>query len=236
VAESIDIGNFGSATALFVSTDDGLTFVQHAPEPGSAASEHWRSLAFVNPRSGVLVMGATTSDVSTLLYTSDGGASWSKPSIAGLPQTIYRAFGKPHLDGSDIVVPVTTWTNGSDGPSNAELRLLISLDQGASFSAVGSPEALGANLNTVAATYGATTWVIPVSGLLLLQTQDRGATWSTISPQGLPAGVLEIYLTSSTSGTVLVAQSGCSAFKSDCWTHAQLLATSNAGRIWDPVG
>ena len=236
VAEYSGTGTAGAVTDLFVSTDNGLTFTQHPPVAGSGAWEYWRSVRFVNARSGVVVMGAATSDVSTVVYTSDGGSTWRDSSIAGLPSAGYRGFGTPTIEGSDIVVPASTWVDGANGPENAELRLLVSHDAGASFTAVGIALPLGSGFNPTTATIGSTTWVLSGSGgaISILETQDLGGAWSAIQPVGLPVGFLEIGLVSPTEATLLATGSGCPG-KTICWTHAQLLATTDGGRTWSAV-
>jgi hypothetical protein len=236
VAEYSGTGMSGAVTETFVSADDGLTFTPYPPPFGSGAWEYWRSITFVNAKSGLVVMGTPTSDVSTMVYTADGGTTWKASSIAGLPAAGWRGFGTPTIVGSDVVVPATTWTDGSNGPENAELRLLVSHDAGASFVAVGTALQLGADISATTAVLGDTTWALSVNGgvISISETQDRGATWSTIRPAGLPRAGYDLDLAGPTQATILATDSGCPD-KTNCWTHAQLLSTSDSGLTWTPV-
>ena len=230
VYESVSTGMSGAVTSLFVSTDGGITFTQHSPASGPAR-QPWRSLFFADQKSAVLAVGADTSDTTRLLRTADGGDSWSDPTILGVPTTAYRAYGLPRLDDSQIVVPVTTWTDAAGG-GGSEIRLLVSSDRGATFSAIGQSAPIEGTVSPVSGGLGSATWVIPPDGRSILETSDMGTTWSTVLPQGLPAGILRVELTGPTSALVLAAQSGCNGVKSDCWTHAHILRTEDAGRTW----
>jgi photosystem II stability/assembly factor-like uncharacterized protein len=236
VAEWAGMAMSSAVTELFVSTDNGLTFTPHPPPANSGAWEYWRSVAFVGPKVGVVVMGSATSDVSTMVYTTDGGTAWKDSSVAGLPAAGWRAFGTPTIVGSDIVVPATTWTDGAKGPENIELRLLMSHDAGASFAAVGTALQLGADFGPTTATTGDSTWAMTVTGgvITIFETQDRGATWSTIRPAGLSLAGYFLELAGPGRATILTTDSGCPG-KTNCWTHVQLLATTDAGRTWSPV-
>ena len=236
VAEYSGTGMSGAVTELFVSTDNGLTFTPHPPPFGSGAWEYWRSVTMVDAKSGLVVMGTATSDVSTMVYTSDGGSTWKASSIVGLPAAGRRGFGTPTIVGSDIVVPASTWVDGVNGPENAQLRLVVSHDGGASFSAVGVALPLGADFGPTTATLGETTWAMSVNGtaISIFESHDRGATWSTMQPAGLPLGGYNLDLAGPTQATILATDSGCQG-KTTCWTRAQFLSTDDSGRTWKPV-
>ena len=236
VAEWAGIATSSAVTELFVSTDNGLTFAPHPPPPSSGAGDYWRSVTMVTAKAGVVVMGTATSDVSTMVYTSDGGTTWKASSIAGLPAGYWRGFGTPTVVGSDIVLPATTWVDGVNGPEKAELRLLVSHDGGASFSAAGVALPLGADFGPTTATLGETTWAMSVNdkAISIFETHDRGSTWTTIQPAGLPLAGYDLDLDGPIQATILATDSGCPG-KTNCWTHAQFLSTDDSGRTWKPI-
>lgn len=225
VTETIGLGMLTALEALFVSANDGQTFTQHqAP----ADSGIWASVTFVTLQSGILVGGPGTAP-HVIKFTSDGGNTWSSPTVTGLPADGDYELGLSLLAGSDIEVPVTTST--AAGGTNTTFFLLISHDGGATFAPAGTAFASGGNFYPALDSLGQVTWV-EIGGGALQKTTDGGQTWTTVTAASLPAGVTSIQLTSPTSATAVVQDNGCTGFKTGCYTRTYLIATTDGGATW----
>jgi photosystem II stability/assembly factor-like uncharacterized protein len=230
VAATIPNGMDGAFSSLFISTDDGSKFVEHAASPDSPANVAWKHLTFVSAQSGLVVAGT---DAATLLHSSDGGTTWSPVSLKGLPAATSFYLGEPVITGSDVELPVIGLPAGGKG---ASLSLMTSHDAGLTFdSPNGSALDLGTAVNPPLANRGDVLWVVPSTGRLILETGDSGRTWKSIDAAGLPAGVTIVSLTGTSSATALVGVVGCPGFVTNCWTGAYVVATSDGGRTWVAV-
>ena len=223
VAETMGGGSTSAVTSLFVSTDDGRSFVQHPPRSGSVANMYWASVTFTTAESGLVIAGPSTYP-HVFLYTSDGGTTWSESRVSGLPAAPNYTPGAPLLVGSDIQVPVTIC--GADC-NTSTFVLLVSHDGGATFSPQGVAVPAGGNSGSL----GPITWVWTGGGILQ-ETTDGGQTWTAITAVGLPINVSSLDLTGPTSATAVIVDSGCASFKTDCWYRNYLVATTDGGRTW----
>jgi len=223
VAETMGGGSTSAVTSLFVSTDDGRSFVQHPPRSGSVANMYWASVTFTTAESGLVIAGPSTYP-HVFLYTSDGGTTWSESRVSGLPAAPNYTPGAPLLVGSDIQVPVTIC--GADC-NTSTFVLLVSHDGGATFSPQGVAVPAGGNSGSL----GPITWVWTGGGILQ-ETTDGGQTWTAITAVGLPINVSSLDLTGPTSATAVIVDSGCAGFKTDCWYRNYLVATTDGGRTW----
>jgi hypothetical protein len=215
------------ATWLYISTDDGITFVEHAPSPRGAVYGAWDSMAFDGGTSGLAVTGLASAN---LFRTSDGGGTWSQVAMAMLPDPNHRAFGSPLNDGSKMLLPVVLFSD--DG--TARFEILATQDGGASFAAGESVGIGGASL-VASDNLGAVVWAIPSSGDFAFLSSDDGRTWSSIPTKGLPSGVVSIAARDGSSATAEIQQGGCKAAKTDCWQQWELFTTVDGGRNWVPV-
>lgn len=227
VAATIGIGMTTAETRLFLSTDDGQTFVQHVPN--SLAFEYWYSLAFVDARNGVLVLGATGSYI-TALHTSDGGTTWAASKVPDFSAT-YWNYGQATAVDQDIVLPLQTWDYDASGNvENDELHLLVSHDGGTSFEQSGT--AVPADSDNTA-TFGDATWVVAGGeSPAIYETADRGETWTKVPAEVWPRGIYSIVLTGPESAIALAIESGCTDFKSGCMTKTWLVRTTDGGHTW----
>jgi len=233
VAVTIAIGTAAAENRLFLSTDDGRTFVQRT---ASGAEEYWHTLAFASPMLGALTQGAGTGEAVSVLHTTDGGATWTASSVP--PATAgFVNYGQLAVEGSNLVLPVTTWAETDSGILNATFQLLVSHDGGASFSPSGSPIGVGTDIGPETTVLGSTIWVVPGQPdgpEVIEETGDTGRTWTAITPEGLPAGRSRVTLTGPSSAVAVAADSGCAGFKSQCWTSMWLVHTTDGGRTWTP--
>ncbi len=227
----------GMASALpflFVSSDNGRTFTQQPAKSRSGANWAWQHLTFTTPRSGVVVAGPTA---DMILHTADGGVTWTDVNPAGLPAAGNFELGEPGIDGSDIVIPITTLTRAPDGSVNGStFGLLLSRDGGASLMRTGSDLPLGPAIGAASDSIGRVIWVVPHRGEVVYKSPDGGQTWASVKATGLTGGanggVALITMTGAASATAVIGQSGCSSFKADCWSRSYLVATSDGGSTW----
>jgi photosystem II stability/assembly factor-like uncharacterized protein len=227
VAEMMSGGLMSAVTCLFVSNDDGKSFVQHPPQSGSPANMYWASVTFTTAQDGLVIAGPDTYP-HVFLHTADGGTTWSESKVTGLPAAPYYTPGPPILVGSDIQVPVTIC--GTDCSTNAFL-LLVSHDGGASFNPQGVGIPAAANPIGAVGSLGQNIWV-STGGGPLQETTDGGRTWTSVMQSGLPVNVSVLDLTSPTSATAVAIDSGCAGFKTNCWYRNYLVATTDGGRTW----
>jgi photosystem II stability/assembly factor-like uncharacterized protein len=116
------------------------------------------------------------------------------------------------------------------------LSLLTSHDGGLTFDGpTGSALDLGTAVNPALAYRGDVIWAVPSAGGRIFESGDRGRTWTSASPAGLPSGVTIVSLTGPSSATALIGIVGCPGFVPNCWTSAYVVATTDAGRTWSAV-
>ena len=228
VTETIGLGNSTAAEALFVSTDDGHTFAQHPPKAPSSGSV-WSSVVFATSQTGALVSGAGTNP-HEISYTSNGGDTWSKAAVSGLPAPAAGDYelGQLLLVGSDIELPVTTFATGS---TDYTFLLLVSHDGGATFAPAGTAIPSVGNAFPAFDSLGQVSWAV-FGAAAVHETADGGQTWTTVAAAGLPKGVASIHLTGTTSATAVVAETGCTGFKTGCYNRTYLVATTDGGATW----
>jgi hypothetical protein len=226
-----------SIPRLFVSSNDGASFTQLAQPNRELAylGLPWWTAVFTSAKDGVAVVGAAR---NYLIYTSDGGQSWSRAALAGIPAGQEVALGTPFLAGQAMDLPVFTASPSSTGAESA--FLLVSQNGDASFSrtpaqpvtitaaTVPGPVPMAASGNAV--------WLLP-PGRTALVSRDNGRTWTNVS---LPfAGASAVSSAGSASATI-VAGGGyvCSGPKQQSTCSAQavkLWSTSDNGLNWQDV-
>ncbi len=227
VTGSVRLGTALAFNALFVSQDDGKTFVQRQ-SASPDANIVWDSVAFATPLQGVVVVGPTNED---LIHSADGGANWTKAVLPKLPTVGSFTFGDPVVVGSSIEVPMLSQAGAN---SNAgTFSFLVSNDGGATF-------ADGPSLNlpdgeSVSASVGQRTWVVSSSGATIYESSDNGLTWASVKASGLPQNLSSLSLTGSDSATASVVTRGCTGFKTGCWQKMYLVQTTNGGHTWTAV-
>lgn len=229
---------------LFVSNDDGESFVRHRTPTDTQANMNWAWSTFTTPTSGVVINvsrgGPEFAD--PFVHTSDGGTIWSDAKFTGLPAKGSYNLGTPRLVGSDIEVPVAAC--GADC-STGGLLLLVSHDGGVTFNPLGGAMPYGENPPTVSSfggwvppafdSLGSVTWV-STGGGIIEETADGGQTWTAVKAEGLPRGFnsfAELELTGTTSATAVVSADGQAG--NVFWIEEYLLATTDGGRTWTLV-
>ena len=235
--------NDGSAV-LFVSDDDGQSFVPHRSPAGSRIDMGWAWSTFTTTDSGVAIEKTGPHDLANpFFHTTDGGSTWLTSNVVGLPAAGNYKLGSPRLIGSDIEVPIGT-CGGTCGTKQL-FSLLVSHDGGATFNRLGIPttyeETMGISFGngTWAApafdTRGSSTWV-STGGGIIEETADGGQTWTSVKAAGLPAGFTsfaELVLMGPSSATAVVADYGTADSTVSLGTY--LVETTDGGRTWTRV-
>ena len=226
VSASVVVGTALAYNSVFVSQDDGKTFVQHPAGYPSDANIVWDSMLFSTSQTGVVVVGPT---LEGLIHTSDGGAHWAKPSLPTMPAPGSFELGQPVLVGPNIQVPMASQAT----TGNATFAFLISKDGGMTFTS--GPSLSLPDGESVSTSLGLRTWVVSSTGAAIYETSDNGQTWATVSATGLPQNVASLTLTGTNTATAQVVTRGCQGFKTGCWTQMYLVATSDGGHTWTPL-
>jgi photosystem II stability/assembly factor-like uncharacterized protein len=226
VSASVVVGTALAYNSVFVSRDDGKTFVQYPAGYPSDANIIWDWMAFATPQLGVVVVGPT---LEGLIHTSDGGAHWTKSSLPTMPAAGSFELGQPVLVGSNIQVPISSQASTGE----ATFAFLISTDGGMTFTS--GPSLSLPDGQSVSTSVGLRTWVVSSTGATIYETSDNGQTWASVSATGLPQNVTSLTLTGTNSATAQVVTRGCNGFKTGCWTQMYLVATSDGGHTWTPL-
>jgi photosystem II stability/assembly factor-like uncharacterized protein len=238
VLEVWDTSLSSSIPRLFVSSDNGATFAAlPAPDPQApyVGGMVWWSAVFTSALDGVAVDGA---NANYLIDTSDGGRTWSRVALAGLPVGQYIALGTPALLGDTIELPVFAAQPSSSGTET--FLLLESQNGGASFtgplnhpvSIIGS----GIPGPVPVAFYGSSIWLALPDGTAL-RSINYGATWSTVT---LPTTDADSLGLSGQATAILTAGGGlqCTGTKAqpNCSTTAiTVWETTDGGSTWQNV-
>jgi len=233
VSETVGFGTTAAAETLFVSTDNGKSFVHRRPTGDGCVQCYWLSVTFTTPKSGVVVSGNSTKYID-VLHTSDGGSTWSLASVAGLPPVADYELGAAFMVGSDIEVPVNIFTG--DGSLPPTLSFLISRDGGATFKPAGMALPSGGIWGGDFDSLGQVIWVV-TDATTISETANGGRTWTTVDATGLPetqgfGGLTSIHLTSPTSATAVILEGNCGFVAPGCWERWYLLRTVDGGRTW----
>ena len=232
-------GNTGLAGLVLVSTDGGKTFAQHDPP---MLYGDWHP-AFISATTGVIVGsgvssgGATpTPELDAIYSTTDGGASWQPVALPGYSEPKVSLLGTPLVVGSHTYVTANTPTvNGRS------LALYVS-DNGQSFTLQGTVAVPEVNTNAapLLGVNGSSVWMLtgsPSGTSSIYESTNSGVGWTATLTSALkPAfATLAISLNSSSSAMIWLQVSSCTAYKTNCASSEELLATADGGHQWQQV-
>jgi photosystem II stability/assembly factor-like uncharacterized protein len=210
---------------ILVSTDDGATFTSHPAGPPF----HILGVAFTDALHGFSVSGPTGA-FSHLYRTADGGASWTpiaNPIHAETNQQL--EFSSPTPAGRSLQLPATI----AAATGAQQVSIYTSVDRGRSFATANSPLRIPARFSAGAnsvAVLGRLAWV-PARGVLD-ETSNGGRSWSTIRTATHPTAIT---LIDAAHAIGTITDDGCRHFKSACFDHTYLAATSDGGRTWQAI-
>lgn len=209
------------STASLFSTTDGLHWAQHpAPIGGVFALE---------APSRVWIAGGAPGD--QLWTSTDLGATWSQVVLPGLaPQTF--SFGVPTFGFSGRVLALTI-----NGPTSEEAFYTSS--DGITWVPAGSVRvdvSTGVGGALAASVAGGSWFVLSPMGDQLFVTNDRGRTFATRRPRGLPGGAVDIEFLDGNVGWARAETVRCTQGKSGCSTTRTLHVTRDGGQTWNTVG
>jgi photosystem II stability/assembly factor-like uncharacterized protein len=145
------------------------------------------------------------------------------------------AYDEPKFTDSRNGVLPATLTDGVD----SAVALFTSADGGASWKAAGVrrlPEPLEHGVAAPAAVVSTDDWVVGApAGGRLFATGDRGRSWRTVAPNGLPSGVAQLDFASPAVGWALIASGRCTGYKSGCTVTHEARRTTDGGQTWEVV-
>jgi hypothetical protein len=210
-------------SSLFISSDDGAAFAQHPTN----IPVNLRSETFVSAQQSIAIAGPVA---NFLYWTGDGGASWSRVTIPGLPSgrsVTNVSYGTPGVDGTQLLLPVIV--TSSDGAQS--ISVYRSTDAGAAFAGpTGPPLQIPASLNAGSVAPAITGNLIWLSARgRIYESTDAGATWTTVTTA---QSASPISLISPSYAIGIATDSGCRLGYSECYNYTYLVATTNGGRTW----
>jgi len=236
----------GGQGLVFSTQDGGASWTQISTIPGlngvqvSGPLEQGQ-LVFTSEVDGWAVPGpafdsSANSQIpgGTIYRTTDGGASWS--GVPGLPSG--QQYTLPRFFGTQSVVTLGSKVSGSDP------TVYISDDGGSTWTRRAVPAFLGSEFSPGGIAYrfaavGPMSWKIDV-GSALYETNDGGATWSTMKPT--PAvgvgDVTAITFSSPTQGMALGVQPRCpnpSKMHQTAYCGEVITVTTDGGIHWTPA-
>ena len=180
---------------------------------------------------GLSVVDAKTVWVSgtraTFLRTTDGGATWKLDSIAGADSLDLRDI---HAFDANTAVAI------SAGPAeNGAAKIFRTVDGGGTWTTAYRTAQKGVFFDAVSF-WDATHGIVmsdPVDGkLFLLVTDDAGATWGRVPPEGLPA-MLPNEAAFAASGTCLAVQGTSNAWIATGGASvARVFHSTDRGHTW----
>lgn len=210
---------------LFTTLDGGLTWSKaRIPVAGH--------ISFTSPTMG-WVSGGGPGD--QMFRTQDGGASWTRQTVALPAGQTQPVYGVPHQVGSTDVL-FTTFAS----ERNAGAGAYVSRDGGATWQLVGSVAAarpIPVAVTVRVAIVDAQNWfaVFP-DAQKVYRTTNGGSSFSAVVPAGLPVGVADISFVSANEGWALNQYGGCTAGKTTCTEFGILSQTKDGGTTWTALG
>jgi len=208
---------------LFVSTDSGATFTQHAAPTGVPIGP----ITFLDATHGVTV-GGPTGAPRFVFHTADGGRSWNPVTIpVHVTRTQQAVVGDAVADSSALRLPVLIRAESGD-----QLVIYTSTDGGASFTPPTTPPlqipAAFDPGEVFPAILGNTAW-FPVRGGIY-ESGDAGASWTLVSSNASPHWISLI------SGSAAVGVTNDSTCQNGtCHNENYLVVTTDGGRTWRGV-
>jgi photosystem II stability/assembly factor-like uncharacterized protein len=218
----------GSAGRLYSTTDGGATWSPLQMPAGGPVQ-------FMDLDNGWLLGGPLHNE---LYRTADAGTSWSLVEIAVPDEAIDHrtAPAIPSEDNGRLVTPVQFFINGG-GP--LLFAAYESSDAGTSWARTSDIFKLAEEGVQRASAVAGSNWVIAAGGLLV--STDGGHSFAShaappVSDPPLSDPYLsEVFVSTEGSIWVVLNESGCRAFKSDCWNTTVLWASDDLGGTWSQL-
>jgi photosystem II stability/assembly factor-like uncharacterized protein len=215
--------NFSSAD--FFSSMDGSTWQRHqAPIAGTFA---------LASASVVLLAGGPAHD--QLWRSANLGATWTRVDVEGLSIGTFTLGTPVMTDASNGLLPVTL---NDDAASRA--LFYITSDGGKSWARRGSVDVQastgsGASIPTTVSEDGSTWFAVAPSGSRIYVSTDKGGTFEVKSPNGLPAGIVELSFADGKNGWARTSTGFCAGDKTSCASAEALFATADGGQTWNQL-
>jgi hypothetical protein len=170
---------------------------------------------------------------STLHRSRDNGTSWAATVTKGC-DLAGAAYAPPQENDSGALVLAAS----APGPAgDVHLMSCMSGDHGATWLTVAStavPQNLEPGTVVPSDVGGNSLWfVIPDATKVVRVTSD--GTVSTLSPNGLPEGVVSVSAVSNSSAMVTTSTTSCPTDKASCTDVDGVFQTADGGQTWTPV-
>jgi len=216
-----------SGGELFRTRDGGGSWEKIEPPPIAGP------IAFVDESTGIMTGGAAGDKA---FVTHDGGDTWQAALLPVSPEltSAYPRYEAPLFESPQIAsIPASF---ASAGSSQSFVGLYSTRDGGQSWelaSKVAWPDTIEIESLTPLDAVGSGGLIAVESdgGKVVTVTDDQQKP-SVISPNGLPAGVIDVDFISGQVGWALVQTNTCLSEKSNCVQSASVYSTSDSGQTW----
>ncbi len=214
-----------SVGELFRTEDGGATWEQ-LPDPPIAGQ-----IAFADENTGVATGGAAGDQVH---LTHDGGVTWQRAQLplSGEVTSAYPVFGSPVASPQGILLPVS-FVGSAAGPSY--VGFYSSADGGRAWELnklFPWPDTLEIGVGAPSDADEEGLVAVEADGGKVVAAANRAAEWSVVSPNGLPATVVDVDFASGRVGWALVVTNACLSEKTNCIQSQGVFATTDSAQTW----
>lgn len=216
--------------ALFITNDSGATW-------GARKIPGFAPVRLMSPTEMWFVGGSGTGG---LHVSHDGGSSWIAVTLT--PPADFSAdtvdYGGAEQRGATTARTIATVSFTSSSRTDA-IGYDATSDNGETWTLrstlkVPNPEA---GASATVQIVDAQDWITAFAGSQgrnpVEVSSDSGARWQEVVP--LPGAPSAFSFTDPLHGWAIIAFSGCSAYKSDCFSARRLYSTSDGGNSWEQV-
>lgn len=170
---------------------------------------------------------------SRLYRSVNNGTSWAATAATGC-DLAGAAYAPPRENDSGALVLAVS---AAGSASDVDLLSCMSADRGSTWHTAASivvPQRLGPGTVVPSGVGGNSLWFVVPDATKVVRVAGDG-TVSTLSPNGLPTGVVSVSATSDSAALVTTSTTSCRTNKGSCSTVDGVFQTVDGGRTWKPV-